>query len=300
MTVNNISAQMSSTLPHGIVSPPGGGIPLTQGVVPPPGLPPHGIPPGMVAHGVSPMGIPPGMIPPMTPLAPEKKVEDMTVPLDRGPEMPPRRTLYINNISCKVPTRQLRKDIISMASEYGKVVACVCMKSFWRRGQAYLSFSNQEEADKCYNELNNRPYAGQRLRVNYARQDTHVVAKELGTYVKREKEEGAMRPYSVRLKDDQMRQEMENQQEREETEGGNVTVSGTGTTADGTFQQAAQSRGGTSAYFFSRLAAAKQSSAGATEATSDANATTSEVVKEEGNNELNDNKLSDEVNKIDE
>jgi len=250
-------------------------MPLPLGVVPPSGLPPHGIPPGMMAQG-----IPPGMMPPMAPMAPDKKIEDMAVPLDRGAEMPPKRTLYINNISCKVPTRQLRKDIISMASEYGKVVACVCMKSFWRRGQAYLSFSNQDEADKCYNELNSRPYAGQRLRVNYARQDTHTVAKELGTFVKKEKEEGPMRPYSVRLKDDEMRQEMENQQERDEVDGAVVTAPGA--TTDGTFQQAAQSRGGTSAYFFNRLAAAKQSSTGATEGEIPADdVPASEVIKEE-------------------
>lgn len=103
-----------------------------------------------------------------------------------GPEqLAPNKTLYVNNLNSKIKLEQLKQDLQGIFGNFGTVRQIVAMTSFWRRGQAWVVFADQESADKALAQLQGFPYANKEMRIQYAREVSDIFAKEEGTYVKR-------------------------------------------------------------------------------------------------------------------
>ncbi|XP_053992168.1 ataxin-2 homolog isoform X2 [Hylaeus volcanicus] len=123
-----------------------------------------------------------------------KGTEDTTVTLDNNAgavtqeatdTIVPNRTLYINNLNSKIPLPQLKKDLQGIFSNFGAVRQIVAMSSFWRRGQAWVVFAEQESANKALLQLQGFPYANKEMRIQYARELSDIFTKEAGTFIQR-------------------------------------------------------------------------------------------------------------------
>lgn len=178
--------------------------------MPPPGMmgaggPPMP-PPGMMGAGGPPMP-PPGMMgaggPPMPPpdlagqgtpamdgSAPQQQQQQqgqeqaapMVTLLDPSP------TLYVNNLNEKVPEQELKQNLTAAFEQFGKILQIVAMKSYRRRGQAFIVFDGVESAQQAVEQMQGFPFCGKPLRINYAKTKSDIVAKRDGTYQPRVKQ----------------------------------------------------------------------------------------------------------------
>eukprot|EP01056_Protomagalhaensia_sp_Gyna25_P000397 Protomagalhaensia_sp_Gyna_25__396@NODE_1188_length_2084_cov_109_883619_g944_i0_p1_GENE_NODE_1188_length_2084_cov_109_883619_g944_i0NODE_1188_length_2084_cov_109_883619_g944_i0_p1_ORF_typecomplete_len327_score71_75RRM_1/PF00076_22/4_1e14RRM_1/PF00076_22/1_8e08RRM_5/PF13893_6/1_3e14RRM_5/PF13893_6/0_098RRM_occluded/PF16842_5/5_4e05RRM_occluded/PF16842_5/8_5DUF4523/PF15023_6/3e06DUF4523/PF15023_6/2_3e03Limkainb1/PF11608_8/7_4e06Limkainb1/PF11608_8/1_2e03RRM_Rrp7/PF17799_1/1_9e02RRM_Rrp7/PF17799_1/3 len=123
---------------------------------------------------------------------PEKHVQsneqDMT--------LQPLRTLYVNNLNDRVKIPKLREQLRAKFSPYGEIENILTMKSFWRRGQAFVSFKTQEAATKALEALQGQMLEGKPMRVNYARKESDCLHK--GDEAVTSRERGAKKPRAIR------------------------------------------------------------------------------------------------------
>eukprot|EP01054_Gregarina_sp_Poly1_P005723 Gregarina_sp_Poly_1__5722@NODE_3007_length_1456_cov_172_767459_g209_i2_p1_GENE_NODE_3007_length_1456_cov_172_767459_g209_i2NODE_3007_length_1456_cov_172_767459_g209_i2_p1_ORF_typecomplete_len316_score62_04RRM_1/PF00076_22/6_3e12RRM_1/PF00076_22/1_9e08RRM_5/PF13893_6/2_8e14RRM_5/PF13893_6/2RRM_Rrp7/PF17799_1/32RRM_Rrp7/PF17799_1/2_8e05RRM_occluded/PF16842_5/7e05RRM_occluded/PF16842_5/23Limkainb1/PF11608_8/0_0001Limkainb1/PF11608_8/6_2e02DUF4523/PF15023_6/3_5e05DUF4523/PF15023_6/2_3e03Calcipressin len=123
---------------------------------------------------------------------PEKHVQsnepDMT--------LKPVRTLYVNNLNDRIKIPKLRELLQSKFEPFGQIENMLTMKSFWRRGQAFISFSTQESATKAMEALQGQMLEGKPMRINYARQESDCLRSTEEATPKREK--GAKKPRAIR------------------------------------------------------------------------------------------------------
>jgi len=54
----------------------------------------------------------------------------------------------------------LSEDLKEKFGAFGEIVTVMALSSFWRRGQAYVLFKNQEDATKAMEHLQGEMYEG--------------------------------------------------------------------------------------------------------------------------------------------
>lgn len=171
--------------------------PPAEDVVPPPVVPPPTqIPLAPPAAGGDPQKMSQMLMTNMMNLMmrltrPEKHVQSS----EQDMSLPPLRTLYVNNLNDRVKIPKLQEQLRAKFGAFGEIEDILTMKSFWRRGQAFISFKTQEAATKALESLQGQVLEGKPMRINYARSESDCLHKDEAT-VKREK--GAKKPRAIR------------------------------------------------------------------------------------------------------
>jgi len=152
-------------------------------------------------------------------------------PSGADPSLVPNKTLYVNNLDDKIKPDQLKKELKAMFSNFGEVISIIAMKSFWRRGQAWVIFSDQDSATKALKGLQGFPYNNKPMRVNYAKAKSDVFTKEDGTFEERPK--GPRKPRAIIEREQQLQTRLSqmHQQMSEQNSSGNQQAASPSNTA---------------------------------------------------------------------
>lgn len=119
------------------------------------------------------------------------------------PSIPPNETLYVNNLNDKVNPEEVKKHLRSIFKQFGEIRDIVAMKSFWRRGQAWIIFRDKETATRAMNGLQGFPLYDKPMRINFAIAKSDLIAQEDGTFVSREK--GPKKPRAIREREEKQK-----------------------------------------------------------------------------------------------
>lgn len=138
-------------------------------------------------------------------LPPQQKAASSTPFPVADPNIPSNQTIYINNLNDKIKTDVLKKDMHSMFKQFGTIREIVAMKSFWRRGQVWIVFSNVESATKALNGMQGFLYHGKHMRINYALSKSDIIAKEDGTFEKKSLQGGPKKPRAIREREEKQK-----------------------------------------------------------------------------------------------
>ncbi|ETW54829.1 hypothetical protein PFUGPA_03431 [Plasmodium falciparum Palo Alto/Uganda] len=108
------------------------------------------------------------------------------IPTD--PTIPPNETLYIKNLNDRVKTDEMKKNLKDLFNTYGEIKDLIVMKSFWRKGQAWVVYDDKECATKALNALQGYVLFGKIMQINFSHNKSDIHAKRDGTFVERSKE----------------------------------------------------------------------------------------------------------------
>eukprot|EP00922_Rhytidocystis_sp_ex-Travisia-forbesii_P052063 GHVS01077274.1.p1 GENE.GHVS01077274.1~~GHVS01077274.1.p1 ORF type:complete len:333 (-),score=57.08 GHVS01077274.1:470-1444(-) len=133
-------------------------------------------------------------------------------PPPTAPSIPPNETLYVNNLNDRVKAEELKKHLNSIFKQFGEIRGIVAMKSFWRRGQAWVVFCDKETATKAMQGLQGFPLYNKPMRINFARTKSDLVAREEGAFEERQR--GPKKPRAIREREEKQKsvfQQMQHQ-----------------------------------------------------------------------------------------
>jgi U2 small nuclear ribonucleoprotein B'' len=103
------------------------------------------------------------------------------------PLNPKNPTLYLQNLNERIKIPDLKNAIYQLFSNYGEVVEVHAKRNIRMRGQAFVIYREQEEADTALQTLRGFIFFGKPLRVNYSKKQSDVTAKMRGTFEEGEK-----------------------------------------------------------------------------------------------------------------
>lgn len=102
-------------------------------------------------------------------------------------DIKPNHTLYINNLNEKVKKEELKKALYAIFSQFGQIIDILAFKTLRMRGQAHVIFKELTSAATALRSMQGFPFYDKPMRIQFARDDSDVIAKAKGTYVERPK-----------------------------------------------------------------------------------------------------------------
>ncbi|KAF9620742.1 hypothetical protein IFM89_014346 [Coptis chinensis] len=102
-------------------------------------------------------------------------------------DVPPNQTIYINNLNEKVKLDGLKKSLIAVFSQFGKIVDVLAFKTLKHHGQAWVVFDDVTSATNALKQMQGFPFYDKPMRIQYAKTKSDVVAKADNTFVPRER-----------------------------------------------------------------------------------------------------------------
>ncbi|KHJ91831.1 hypothetical protein OESDEN_08289 [Oesophagostomum dentatum] len=100
-------------------------------------------------------------------------------------DIKPNHTIYINNLNEKVKKEELKKALHAIFTQFGEIISIMCFKTLRMRGQAHIIFKEISSASNALRAMQGFPFYDKPMRIQYAREDSDVIAKAKGTYVER-------------------------------------------------------------------------------------------------------------------
>ncbi|WKY04910.1 hypothetical protein Q1695_005710 [Nippostrongylus brasiliensis] len=100
-------------------------------------------------------------------------------------DIKPNHTIYINNLNEKIKKDELKKALHAIFTQFGEIVSIMCFKTLRMRGQAHIIFKEISSASNALRAMQGFPFYDKPMRIQYAREDSDVIAKAKGTYVER-------------------------------------------------------------------------------------------------------------------
>ncbi|KAI7900713.1 uncharacterized protein BX663DRAFT_438748 [Cokeromyces recurvatus] len=147
---------------------------------PPGGLPHNGPPPPQGAF--PPASNPQPFIPNVTQTVPPAGIVN-GVPLAKQPlNTVPCRTVYVSNLNEKVKLEVLKNSLRTLFKQFGEVLDVVAHKNIRMRGQAFVAFPSEENAEKAIKELQHFILYDKPMVLQFARTKSDVHAKKDGDY----------------------------------------------------------------------------------------------------------------------
>ncbi|GAW83277.1 U1A small nuclear ribonucleoprotein [Plasmodium gonderi] len=104
------------------------------------------------------------------------------------PSIPPNETLYVKNLNDRIKVEEMKKILKDLFKQYGVIEDLIVMKSFWRKGQAWIVYDTIESSTKALNALQGYVLYGKIMQINYSHNKSDVHTKRDGTFVERSKE----------------------------------------------------------------------------------------------------------------
>ncbi|KAH7649472.1 U1 snrnp [Cryptosporidium bovis] len=87
-------------------------------------------------------------------------------------------TIYINNLNERIPISELKEGLNRFFSKFGVISSIKCLNSFYRRGQAWISFENVDSAEVAIKNGKNASIFGKPMRVNFSIENSRIYPKE--------------------------------------------------------------------------------------------------------------------------
>uniref|UniRef100_A0A1I7UZ48 U2 small nuclear ribonucleoprotein B n=1 Tax=Caenorhabditis tropicalis TaxID=1561998 RepID=A0A1I7UZ48_9PELO len=97
----------------------------------------------------------------------------------------PNHTIYVNNLNEKVKRDELKRSLHMIFTQYGEIIQLMSFRSERARGQAHIVFKEISSASNALRALQGFPFYGKPMRIQYAREDSDVIARAKGTYVEK-------------------------------------------------------------------------------------------------------------------
>ncbi|KAK2964185.1 putative U1 small nuclear ribonucleoprotein A [Blattamonas nauphoetae] len=94
--------------------------------------------------------------------------------------VPRNCTIYVNNLNDHIKTDVLERALRDIYSPFGSIKQIVCMKSYSRRGQAFIVYDSIDDAAKAVEKMNQIPFQGKPMHVTFARTKSYVNLIEEG------------------------------------------------------------------------------------------------------------------------
>ncbi|GLT42441.1 hypothetical protein SLA2020_164390 [Shorea laevis] len=105
----------------------------------------------------------------------------------QGGEISPNMTLYINNLNEKIKIDQLKKSLLAVFSQFGKILDVLTFKTLKHKGQAWVVFEEVNSASNALRQMQGFPFYDKEMRIQYAKTKSDIITKADGTFVPREK-----------------------------------------------------------------------------------------------------------------
>ena len=99
-----------------------------------------------------------------------------------GGDLKPSQTLYVNNLNDKVKKAALKKGLYAAFSPHGAVVDIVAMRLRDMRGQAWVAFADVAQATAAMRALQGFPFYDKPMRIAFAREKSHAIARLEGSF----------------------------------------------------------------------------------------------------------------------
>ncbi|KAF5462478.1 hypothetical protein F2P56_018486 [Juglans regia] len=104
-----------------------------------------------------------------------------------GTEVPPNVTIYINNLNEKIKLEELKKSLLAVFSQFGKILEVLAFKTLKHKGQAWVVFEDVSSASNALRQMQGFPFYDKPMRIQYAKTKSDIIAKGDGTFVPRER-----------------------------------------------------------------------------------------------------------------
>jgi U1 small nuclear ribonucleoprotein A len=104
-----------------------------------------------------------------------------------GGEVPPNNTIYINNLNEKTKLEELKKSLHAVFVHFGKILEILVFKTLKHKGQAWVVFEDVSSATTAMRQMQGFMFYDKKMRIQYAKTKSDVIAKADGTFVPREK-----------------------------------------------------------------------------------------------------------------
>ncbi|KAK6941014.1 RNA recognition motif domain [Dillenia turbinata] len=102
-------------------------------------------------------------------------------------DIPPNMTIYINNLNEKIKLEELKKSLLAVFSQFGKILEVLAFKTLKHKGQAWVVFEAVDSASNALRQMQGFPFYDKPMRIQYARTKSDIIAKADGTFVPRER-----------------------------------------------------------------------------------------------------------------
>ncbi|KZV21555.1 hypothetical protein F511_11048 [Dorcoceras hygrometricum] len=102
-------------------------------------------------------------------------------------DVQPNMTIYINNLNEKIKLDELKKSLLAVFSQFGKILEVLAFKTLKHKGQAWVVFEEVSSATNAHRQMQGFPFYDKPMRIQYAKTKSDVIAKADGTFVPREK-----------------------------------------------------------------------------------------------------------------
>ncbi|KAF5462483.1 hypothetical protein F2P56_018488 [Juglans regia] len=75
-----------------------------------------------------------------------------------GTEVPPNVTIYINNLNEKIKLEELKKSLLAVFSQFGKILEVLAFKTLKHKGQAWVVFEDVSSASNALRQMQGFPF----------------------------------------------------------------------------------------------------------------------------------------------
>uniref|UniRef100_A0A3B4AKT4 U1 small nuclear ribonucleoprotein A n=1 Tax=Periophthalmus magnuspinnatus TaxID=409849 RepID=A0A3B4AKT4_9GOBI len=96
-------------------------------------------------------------------------------------------TIYINNLNEKIKKDELKKSLYAIFSQFGQILDILVARNIKMKGQAFVIFKEVNSASNALRSMQGFPFYDKPMRIQYAKQDSDIIAKMKGTYVERDR-----------------------------------------------------------------------------------------------------------------
>ncbi|KAK2847287.1 hypothetical protein Q5P01_010286 [Channa striata] len=96
-------------------------------------------------------------------------------------------TIYINNLNEKIKKDELKKSLYAIFSQFGQILDILVAQNLKMKGQAFVIFKEINSASNALRSMQGFPFYDKPMRIQYAKQDSDIIAKMKGTYVERDR-----------------------------------------------------------------------------------------------------------------
>ena len=94
----------------------------------------------------------------------------------------PRPQLYVNNLNDRIKKAPLKTALYAAFAPHGSVVDIVATRTKAERGQAWVAFADVAAATAAMHALQGFPFYGKPMRIAFAREKSHAIAKLEGSF----------------------------------------------------------------------------------------------------------------------
>jgi len=106
-------------------------------------------------------------------------------------EIPPRETVYVNNLNDRINKEELKKSLYACFTQFGPILDVIAHKNLKMKGQAFIVFRDISAATQAVRQMQGFPFYEKPMQITYAKTKSDAAAKFDGTYEEKQKEERA-------------------------------------------------------------------------------------------------------------